>query len=339
MVIVLVLLGCLRDGNGPRAWCCTSSCCRRQMCLVTLPPTADRREFRVSSSAWHIEQIESMKKWFSLQEHSRRLCCPGLPAASSRATLLISPWLHALPSLSCCSQHALIMALNIPLLPSPDAPGGRIPSPFTAEVYILSRTAMEVGYTDDARRAHPSKGILFMTTQRLVFLPEDAAKAGYESLELPFRGMTREKLHQPIFACNNLTASCAYYEGMPFSGELNYKIVFKNGGIGVFLPLFNRCLGAARQAASAAAAAGDHAWGGSDGVGGVHPEGDAPDAWANEWGAGNLQSAVAAVDPSDPSRLYLTQPVVESAGTEGRGSMPPLVGGAHASAGGLRRRG
>lgn len=232
------------------------------------------------------------------------------------------------------------MALNIPLLESPHEPGGRIPAPFTGEVYILTRTAMELGYTDDVHRhAHPSKGVLFMTTQRLVFLPEDGAKAGFESLELPFRGMTREVMHQPIFACNNLTASCAYYEGMPFSGELKFKIVFKNGGVGVFLPLFNRCLGGARHAASAAAVAGDHAGGGGEGVGGLFPEGGAPDPWANEWGAGNLQGTVAAMDPSDPSRLYLTQPVVDSAGTEGRGSMPPLVGGAHPSAGGLRHRG
>ncbi|GAB0498305.1 hypothetical protein MMPV_009646 [Pyropia vietnamensis] len=195
------------------------------------------------------------------------------------------------------------------------------------QVYILSRTALEMGYTDDSRRrTNPSKGVLFLTTQRLVFLPEDAIKAGYESLELPLRGMTREVLHQPIFACNNLTASCAYYEGMPFSGELNFKIVFKNGGIGTFLPNFNRCLGAARQAASAAA--GNHAGVGGVSSGGVFPEGNAPDAWVNEWGAGNLQGAMAAVDPSDPSRLYLTQPVVQSAGTEGRGSMPQLVGGA-----------
>lgn len=259
---------------------------------------------------------------------------------SSYCRYIHTACLHAwLPLPSCVPITLFIMALNIPLLSSPDAPGGRIPSPFTGEVYILSRTAMELGYKDGTHRVHPSKGVLFMTTQRLVFLPEDAAKAGYESLELPFRGMTRETLHQPIFACNNLTASCAYYEGMPFTGELSFKIVFKNGGIGVFLPLFNRCLGAARQAASAAASAGDHPGGGGEGVGGVLPEGDAPDAWANEWGAGNLQSAVAAVDPSDPSRLYLTQPVVSDAETEGRGSMPPLVEGAHASAGGLRRRG
>lgn len=275
----------------------------------------------------------------------RTLPAPGRVAQLILRLLLhASPLLHALSLLPFSStHHAFVMALNIPLLQAPDAPGGRIPSPFTGEVYILSRTAMELGYTDDAhRRAHPAKGVLFMTTQRLVFLPEDAAKAGYESLELPFRGMTREHLHQPIFSCNNLTAACAYYEGMPFSGELNFKIVFKNGGIGVFLPLFNRCLGAARHAASAAAAAGDYAGGGGGGggVGAVYPEGGAPDAWANEWGAGNLQGAVAAVDPSDPSRLYLTQPVVEGAGAEGRGSMPPLVGGGgHASAGGLRHRG
>ncbi|OSX74906.1 hypothetical protein BU14_0262s0022 [Porphyra umbilicalis] len=157
------------------------------------------------------------------------------------------------------------MALNIPLLQAPDAPGGRIPSPFTGEVYILSRTAMELAYTDAThRRSSAAKGVLFMTTQRLVFLPEDPAKAGYASIELPFRGMTGEHLHQPIFSCNNLTASCAYYDGMPFTGELSYKIVFKNGGIGVFLPLFNRCLGAARQAA---AAAGGGGWGGGGGGG------------------------------------------------------------------------
>lgn len=266
------------------------------------------------------------------------LVCPSrmallqyAPPASEGVTL--STWRHALPPLFfSCAWPTFVMALNVPLLPSPDAPGGRIPSPFTGEVYILSRTALEMGYTDDSRRrANPSKGVLFLTTQRLVFLPEDATKAGYESLELPLRGMTREVLHQPIFACNNLTASCAYYENMPFSGELNFKIVFKNGGIGTFLPNFNRCLGAARQAASAAAAAGDHA--------GVVPERNTLEAWANEWGADILEDAVAAMDPSDPSLLYLTQPVVQSAGTEGRGSMPQLAGGGHASAGGLRHRG
>ncbi|OSX70527.1 hypothetical protein BU14_0731s0002 [Porphyra umbilicalis] len=228
------------------------------------------------------------------------------------------------------------MALNIPLLQALDASSGRIPSPFTGEVYILSRTAMELAYTDATRpRASPAKGVLFMTTQRLVFPPEDRAKAGYASIELPFRGMTGGHLRQPIFSCNNSTASCTYYDGMPFTGELGYKIVIKNGGIGVSLPPSTAA--SVRRGRRQPLPGGEGGRGGGGG-GGVAPENPAPDAWANEWGAGNLQGAVAAVDPSDPSRQYLTQPVVEGAGAEGRGTMPPLTE-RHASAGGLRHRG
>lgn len=156
-----------------------------------------------------------------------------------------------------------------------------------------------------------------MSNVRLVFVADKADPAsGLAGFDLPLVYIATEKLSQPIFAANNISGTCfPAVEGGGPSGALpphSFKVVFKNGGMGTLYPLFyalrQRALraDAAARASSAAAA---HA-----------PAAPAPAASAStspppldkERAEVEALQRKAFVDPSDPSTVYLTQPVDES---------------------------
>lgn len=127
----------------------------------------------------------------------------------------------------------------------------------------------------------------------------DQQKAGAVTFEMPFRGIFKEKLNQPIFGCVNLTADVLYYDEQPFSGDLSMKIDFIEGGVNTFLPIFNNVLGATRQQLSRLQQVQDYV-----------PPVEVADSTpaAQDYFPGQNE---AFVDPQDPSRIYTTQPVVE----------------------------
>ncbi len=157
----------------------------------------------------------------------------------------------------------------------------------------------------------------------MVFLvaEQDRFKAQCESFEMPFRGIWDEKLNQPIFAANNLTASLQYYDEQPFEGNLSVKLVFREGGVGTFLEMFNNVLRATRRQLERERQMGAMS---------------APIAVSNN--TPPVQNYMpgqneAFVDPQDPSKIYTTQPVVSEAG---RRDQTPTW--STASSAGLRRR-
>lgn len=155
----------------------------------------------------------------------------------------------------------------------------------------------------------------------MVFMvrPQDQEKAGAQTFEMPFRGLWDEKFNQPIFGCNNLTASIQYYDNEPFSGDLTIRIDFIEGGVNTFLPIFNNVLRTTRVQLA-------HENNQQE----IPPVDVAQSAPAPEEYFPNQNMAF--VDPQDPSRIYTTQPVVENA--ERRQEAPSWsVSGA-----GLRRR-
>lgn len=149
---------------------------------------------------------------------------------------------------------------------------------------------------------------------------QDRAKAQAESFEMPFRGLLDEKFNQPIFGCNNLTATIQYYDEQPFTGGLTMRLDFIEGGVNTFLPIFNNVLLATRVQLDAEARSGDN-------VPPVPISQPIP-ASSDFFPASNM----AFVDPHDPSRIYTTQPMDES--DERRTDAPTW----NASASGLRRR-
>lgn len=213
------------------------------------------------------------------------------------------------------------MALNVPLT---DGPDGRFPLPFPGEVFVLTRDKICLHVKDADLNLKSLKGRLFVTSMRQVFMPSNLQKSrGVESFELPWRGLWGERFNQPIFGVNNLTADVQYYDEQPFNGELSIRLDFMEGGVNTYLPVFNNILRATRAqlALESRSAAGV--------VPAPIPGADAAAQAPQEYYPGNSE---AFVDPSDPSRIYTTQPVVQDAGR--REQMPKW----NPSAGGMRQR-
>lgn len=133
---------------------------------------------------------------------------------------------------------------------------------------------------------------------------QDQTKARCETLEMPFRGLWDEKLNQPIFSSVNLSATMQYYDDQPFVGDLSIKLIFKNGGVGTFLEMFNNVLRTTRVQLNRERRMGaqpDPIPQSNSGASAPPPQEFMPNQ--NE----------AFIDPSDPSQIYTTQPVVPEA--------------------------
>lgn len=165
--------------------------------------------------------------------------------------------------------------------------------------------------------------ILTQRIHSMVFLirQQDQSKANAASFEVPFRGLWEERFNQPIFGCNNLTASIQYYDEQPFVGNLTMRIDFVEGGVNTFLPMFNNVLRTTRVQLAHESA---------NQQAPPAPVSLAPSAPPVEsFLPGHNQ---AFVDPHDPSRIFTTQPFVEE--QQRRDRVPEWA----VSAPGMRRR-
>lgn len=217
------------------------------------------------------------------------------------------------------------MALNIPLTSDEN---GQFPLPFQGEVFMLTRDKITLTLKDGARDVPAVGGRLFLTNLRIVFLvaEKDRMKAQAESYEFPFRGLWDEKLNQPIFHANNITTNVQYYDDQPFQGTLSVKLIFKQGGVGTFLSVFNSVLRETRVQLQREERSSQQA---PPPMPAFNPEST---PFEQQFLQGDMQHNAAFVDPSDPSRLYATQPVV--AGSDRRSAPPAWA----PSASGMRQR-
>lgn len=209
------------------------------------------------------------------------------------------------------------MAVNIPLA---QGPNGAFPLPFPNELFLLTRDKTTLSFSDASQHKHKKlKGRLIITNMRLVFLLASPTSSLPEihNLEIPFRGLWDERLNQPIFGPVNLSMTVQYYDEQPFVGELSARINFIEGGVNTFLPVFNNVLRATRVQLAHEQAA-------------QHTETPPPIPTHEPAPQQDYLPGSAYVDPSDPSRLYTTQPATQ----ETRQDAPSW----HPSAGGLRRR-
>lgn len=189
------------------------------------------------------------------------------------------------------------MAINIPLHHGADGP---FPLPFQGEAFLLTRDKTRISFKDATRSVKHLKGRLYMTNLRMVFMvsPNDRAKADCETFEMPFRGLWDEAFHQPIFGCNNLTATIQFYDDQPFSGNLTMRIDFVEGGVNTFLPLFNNVLHATRVQLQREQQAQQY----------IPPVSISSNTPAPQQYFPNQDAAF--LDPQDPSRIYTTQPAM-----------------------------
>ena len=178
------------------------------------------------------------------------------------------------------------------------------PLPFPGELILLHRDCVELRVDGLAQcgvtgltEAVTSRGRLFLSTVRLVFVPEVPAPP-FCAFDLPLLYIRGERFLQPIFGANYLQGVCLSVVG----GGVNavspphaWSLTFKEGGCGTFVPLFLDTLAAARRA------------------------GEAPPGADVEMV--DLRSS-AYMDPNDPSQLFVS---VQRAGQAEVQSPPPLL--------------
>ena len=160
---------------------------------------------------------------------------------------------------------------------------------------------------------------------RLVFVaakPDEAS--GLVAFSLPLALLSDStSFVQPIFRCNHRAGSVRA-EGGAGSESHSFKLEFREGGVGTFLPLFLRFLEYLR-AVRRKAETGSATWAPP-----VSPAAPAASSSASSasppppplpppqpvWPAAAppIEPGAALVDPSDPSKIYLTAPVAETAG-------------------------
>jgi len=174
--------------------------------------------------------------------------------------------------------------------------GQLVPAPFANELFVLTRP--KVGFELDGVQTRNGKwsatGALFLSNVRLVFLADKADSSGLQAFDMPLVYVHKDKLNQPIFGCNNLQGQVwpAVPGGGPGGGlpPHNFKVLFKEGGIGTVYPLFYALAERARKADLAAR------------QGTLQQNKEVVDGIVHK----------AFVDPNDPSTIYLTQPVDDS---------------------------
>lgn len=138
------------------------------------------------------------------------------------------------------------MAVNPPLM-------GGMPVPFQGEIFLLTRpnVEFEVDKIPSVRRGTVSaKGTVFVSNVRVVFVANKPVD-GFYAFDMPLLYIHDQKFNQPVFSANNITGSV--YPVIPegehralFSPH-SFKIIFKEGGCGTFVPLFFNLLKFVRQ--------------------------------------------------------------------------------------------
>ena len=112
-----------------------------------------------------------------------------------------------------------------------------------------------------------------------------------QGFDIPIATLVDESFNQPIFGANNLSGTSPPLEGTGLVENIKWCLYFNNGGVGTFLPLFFRLISEMRTRMSQPAAPA------------------APDVFSAADAQQILQAAY--VDPSDPSKLYVSQPAAK----------------------------
>jgi len=87
-------------------------------------------------------------------------------------------------------------------------------------------------------------GTLFLTTQRLMFMPK---KQSDRQLDIELQGILTNKFNQPVFGANNISGTALSQGADGAEGTVKWKFAFYSGGVGTFLNVFLRMLAFVRQ--------------------------------------------------------------------------------------------
>ncbi|KAH9649922.1 classical AGP protein [Citrus sinensis] len=186
------------------------------------------------------------------------------------------------------------MALNPQLFPN------WMPVPFTNELFVLARDGVEF-HVDKIPGTNQVKarGTVYLSNIRVVFVASKPV-GNFVAFDMPLLYIHDEKFNQPIFHCNNISGFVEPVipenEHRALYSTHSFKILFKEGGCGTFVPLFLNLISSVRQ------------YNRQSNVG-TEPRVDPLQA---------AQTPVdemmrhAYVDPNDPTKIFLQQPNSES---------------------------
>ena len=125
----------------------------------------------------------------------------------------------------------------------------KLPLPLRDELFYLERPGIACEVISAGLETLSTSGQLILTSLRMVFIakepkPYSESNITFVAFELPLAKIRNEKFNQPIFGCNHL----AGYVNSPRNDMcFEFKLFFKTGGAGTFLPAFTRCLHTSRQ--------------------------------------------------------------------------------------------
>lgn len=125
------------------------------------------------------------------------------------------------------------MALNPPI--SLDG----VPFRLENENILLKRKGMHIEIKSDKLKSKIStKGKVFLTTARMIFVSKEYKKEKFKSIDMPLANLRKKDFKQPIFGSNYLKFDCLpLYNLLP--GRCHIKLWFTEGGCDKFLKIFS----------------------------------------------------------------------------------------------------
>ncbi|KAJ4962092.1 hypothetical protein NE237_022002 [Protea cynaroides] len=179
-----------------------------------------------------------------------------------------------------------------------------MPVPFVNEIFVLARDGVEFeidkipGIHGDKINA---KGTIYLSNVRMVFVANKPV-GHFTAFDMPLLYVHAEKFNQPIFFCNNISGLVEPVvpedQHRALYSSHSFKIYFKEGGCGTFVPLFFNLIASVRQYNQHISESGSEAVR-------VDP------LQAAETPVDEMMRH-AYVDPQDPTRIFLQQPNRES---------------------------
>ncbi|EEF50170.1 uncharacterized protein LOC8285741 [Ricinus communis] len=177
-----------------------------------------------------------------------------------------------------------------------------MPVPFVNEIFVLSRDGVEFEI-DKITGSHggdvKAKGTIYLSNVRMVFLANKHV-GNFNAFDMPLLYIHGEKFSQPIFFCNNLSGLVEPVvpenESRALYSTHSFKILFKEGGCGTFIPLFFNLISSVRQHNRLS-------------ISGMEPQ--INPLQASQTPVDEMMRH-AYVDPNDPTRIFLQQPTPQS---------------------------
>lgn len=128
-----------------------------------------------------------------------------------------------------------------------------MPLPFQGEMFLLHRQNVECEVDKIPivpRGTVSAKGTIYVSNIRVVFVANKPVGSFY-AFDMPLLYIHEERFNQPIFSANNITGKVHPVipegEHRALYSPHAFKIIFKEGGCGTFVPLFFNLLKFIRQ--------------------------------------------------------------------------------------------